>query len=73
MLEGLQRRDPPLVLGVVVFVSIAIVLLNLIVDIIYTFLDPRVRESAASRGVRFGRRRRDRDEPASVAVGPATP
>ena len=72
MLEGLQRRDPPLVLGVVVFVSIAIVLLNLVVDIVYTFLDPRVRESSGFGGVRVARRRR-REEPAPVAVGPVTP
>ena len=72
MLEGLNRRDPPLVLGVVVFVSIAIVLMNLIVDVLYTFLDPRVRESSGLAGVRFGRRRY-REEPAKVAVGPATP
>jgi peptide/nickel transport system permease protein len=71
MLEGLNRRDPPLVLGVVVFVSIAIVMLNLIVDLIYTFLDPRVRESTGLGGVRL--RSRAGDEPVAVAVDPATP
>jgi ABC-type dipeptide/oligopeptide/nickel transport system permease component len=72
MLEGLSRRDPPMVLGVVVFVSIAIVVLNLIVDVILTFLDPRVRESSGLGSVRAGRRRRD-EEPAPVAVGTVTP
>jgi peptide/nickel transport system permease protein len=73
MLEGLNRRDPPLVLGVVVFVSVAIVILNLIVDVLYTMLDPRVRESQGFG--RFGLRRRyvDEPEPARVAVGPVTP
>jgi peptide/nickel transport system permease protein len=63
MLEGLNRRDPPLVLGVVVFVSIAIVLLNLIVDLIYTFLDPRVRENSGLSGVRVRRRYRKGEAP----------
>lgn len=72
MLEGLQRRDPPLVLGVVVFVSIAIVLLNLLVDLLYTFLDPRVRESTGLSGVRLGRGWRDEVEPAQPAVGTVT-
>ena len=39
-------------------VSIAIVLLNLVVDIVYTFLDPRVRESSGFGGVRVARRLR---------------
>ena len=71
MLEGLTRRDPPLVLGVVVFVSVAIVILNLIVDLLYTFLDPRVREAQGFG--RFGLRRRALEEPTKVAVGSATP
>jgi peptide/nickel transport system permease protein len=71
LLEGLTRRDPPLVLGVVVFVSVLIVVLNLIVDVIYTFLDPRVR---VAEGIgRPRRRRRVREERGRVATGPATP
>jgi peptide/nickel transport system permease protein len=66
LLEGLQRRDPPLVLGVVVFVSIAIVLLNLVIDFVYTLLDPRVR---ASEGFgRMSRRRWRLEEEAPPAV-----
>jgi peptide/nickel transport system permease protein len=72
LLEGLQRRDPPLVLGVVVFVSIAIVLINLVVDIIYTFLDPRVR-SREGIGRPSRRRWRIEDEPPPVAVEPVRP
>jgi peptide/nickel transport system permease protein len=72
LLEGLQRRDPPLVLGVVVFVSIAIVLLNLVIDLVYTYLDPRVR---AREGMeRMTRRRwRTEDEAQPVAVEPVRP
>jgi peptide/nickel transport system permease protein len=73
MLEGLNRRDPPLVLGVVVFVSVAIVILNLIVDIVYTMLDPRVRESQGVGRIGLRRRYVDEPEPARVAVGSVTP
>jgi oligopeptide transport system permease protein len=37
------NRDEPLIIGIVAFVSIAILLFNLAVDIAYGFLDPRVR------------------------------
>jgi peptide/nickel transport system permease protein len=73
MLEGLNRRDPPLVLGVVVFVSVAIVILNLIVDIVYTMLDPRVRESQGVGRIGLRRRYVEEPEPARVAVGSVTP
>jgi oligopeptide transport system permease protein len=36
------NRDYPMVLGVVVLYAMLLVLMNLIVDIAYTFLDPRV-------------------------------
>jgi peptide/nickel transport system permease protein len=72
MLEGLNRRDPPIVLGVVIFFSTTIVLFNLVVDIAYTFLDPRVRTSEASGGFRLPRRRpRPAAEPGPVGVEPA--
>jgi oligopeptide transport system permease protein len=37
------NRDEPLILGIVVFISIVILIFNLMVDIAYGFLDPRVR------------------------------
>ncbi len=37
------NRDEPLVLGIVAFLSILIMLFNLLVDISYGFLDPRIR------------------------------
>ena len=72
MLEGLRRRDPPLVLGVVMFVAVCIVLFTLIVDLMYGVLDPRVRSvQRKTRSLRLGRG--GRDEPAPVAVGTAAP
>jgi peptide/nickel transport system permease protein len=37
------QQDLPLVLGVVLLASVAVALANLIVDILYAFIDPRVR------------------------------
>ena len=41
--RSLLRRDLPVVMAIVVFVSLLIVALNLVVDLIYGALDPRVR------------------------------
>lgn len=41
--EGILNRDYPVVQGGVVFVAIAFVLINLLVDISYAFVDPRIK------------------------------
>lgn len=41
--QAVFNRDEPLILGVVAFLSIMIMVFNLIVDISYGFLDPRIR------------------------------
>lgn len=43
MLQGIQTRDLPLVRAVVLVVGTAFVLINLIVDLLYLSLDPRIR------------------------------
>lgn len=43
MINGALNRDYTLVMGVVVFFGIVIILFNLLVDLIYGLLDPRVR------------------------------
>jgi ABC-type dipeptide/oligopeptide/nickel transport system permease component len=37
------NRDEPLIIGIVAFLSITILVFNLIVDIVYGFIDPRIR------------------------------
>ncbi|HMI99410.1 MAG TPA: ABC transporter permease [Gaiellaceae bacterium] len=54
---ALSRRDLPVVMAIVVFVSVLIVVLNMIVDVIYAAIDPRVRASTHSSG---GAGRKDR-------------
>lgn len=46
MIRGLQTYDLPVLLGVIVFMTISIVILNVIVDVCYTLCDPRVRARA---------------------------
>lgn len=42
-IQAVQNRDEPLILGIVAFLSILIMVFNLLVDISYGFLDPRIR------------------------------
>jgi oligopeptide transport system permease protein len=42
-IQAVLNRDEPLILGIVAFLSILIMVLNLLVDISYGFLDPRIR------------------------------
>lgn len=42
-IQSVFNRDEPLILGIVAFISILIMVLNLLVDISYGFLDPRIR------------------------------
>jgi oligopeptide transport system permease protein len=42
-IQSVLNRDEPLILGVVAFLSILIMIFNLVVDISYGFLDPRIR------------------------------
>ncbi|MFK8010986.1 MAG: oligopeptide ABC transporter permease OppB [Marinicellaceae bacterium] len=41
--QGALNRDYTLVMGVIIFVGVLIVLFNLIVDILYAYLDPKIR------------------------------
>jgi len=42
-IRGALNRDYTLVLGIVIFYAALVILLNLIVDVLYGFLDPRIR------------------------------
>jgi peptide/nickel transport system permease protein len=43
VIEALERYDLPVVMGVVLVTSILFVIINMLVDIIYALLDPRIR------------------------------
>jgi peptide/nickel transport system permease protein len=48
-MEGIVKRDYPVVMGCIIISTVAFVLINLFVDIIYHFLDPRVRLNGSAR------------------------
>ena len=43
MVEAIKRKDMPIVQGGVLFVALAFSIVNLFIDILYGFLDPRIR------------------------------
>jgi peptide/nickel transport system permease protein len=47
-LDGILKRDYPVIMGVVLFGAVVFVSMNLLVDISYHFLDPRVRTKGDS-------------------------
>ncbi len=42
-IDSIVRRDYPVIQGIVLMFSFVYVLVNLVVDLIYTVLDPRIR------------------------------
>lgn len=43
ILDGIYQRDYPVVQGAVLFVAVVFVVVSLLVDLTYAFLDPRIR------------------------------
>jgi len=43
IVDGLETYDFPLIMGAVLLISVMLVIINILVDIIYGFLDPRIR------------------------------
>ncbi|MEQ9815469.1 MAG: ABC transporter permease [Azospirillaceae bacterium] len=42
MLEGIDRRDYPMLMGIFIFTSVCVVIATLLTDLVYRWLDPRV-------------------------------
>jgi ABC-type dipeptide/oligopeptide/nickel transport system permease component len=43
LVRSLATQDMPMIMGVVLVVSFAVVMANLIVDVLYSVIDPRIR------------------------------
>jgi peptide/nickel transport system permease protein len=69
---AIPGRDLPLILGVVMFTTVGILLLNLAVDLAYAFLDPRIRQTYTVRA-RLRARRGARGPAGAPAAAPAAP
>ncbi|HET8987720.1 MAG TPA: ABC transporter permease subunit [Humibacillus sp.] len=42
-IDAINQQDLPVIIGIVLFASLAVVVANIVVDIFYAVLDPRVR------------------------------
>tara|TARA_Y100001934_G_scaffold198921_1_gene234410 strand:+ start:1258 stop:2178 length:921 start_codon:yes stop_codon:yes gene_type:complete len=47
LVDSILARDYPTIQAVVLFITLAVVIANLLVDITYSFLDPRIRQSVS--------------------------
>jgi len=52
MVDSITRKDIPMVLGAVIFMAIMFSIVNLAVDIIYAFVDPRIKSQYKNSGIR---------------------
>jgi peptide/nickel transport system permease protein len=43
VLNGIKNQDLPIILGVTLITSVAVLIANLVVDVMYAVIDPRVR------------------------------
>ena len=43
IVDALEKFDFPVVMGAVLFISVFLVIINILVDIVYGLLDPRVK------------------------------
>ena len=49
MIEGINNRDRPVVVGCVVMLCIMISVVNLLIDLIYAWIDPRIKSTMAGK------------------------
>jgi len=45
IVDALEKYDLPVIMGSVLFISVVLIIINILVDLLYTLLDPRVRLS----------------------------
>ena len=43
MITSVRMKDTPMVMAAVLFVAVAVSLVNLLVDLLYSFIDPRIK------------------------------
>jgi len=45
MVESIQRKDTPMVLGCIIIFAVAFSLVNLLIDMLYAYIDPRIKSN----------------------------
>lgn len=53
MVESINSKDIPMVMGATIFLAIMFSVVNLIVDLIYAFIDPRIKSQYKKAGVKI--------------------
>ena len=48
--DAVGRRDTPVLLGVLLLVSVSVIVANLLTDLVYRVIDPRIRVSGSPDG-----------------------
>ncbi len=69
-LQAITRRDLPVVMGVVLLVTTAIVVVNMLVDLLYGWLDPRTAPRSSRSARREAAALRHEASPAPLSVVP---
>lgn len=55
MVDSINSKDIPMVMGATIFLAIMFSLVNLIVDLVYSFIDPRIRSQYSKAGFKSRR------------------
>ena len=50
LVESINKRDTPCVLGTLVIMALCVAIANLLVDLIYAYIDPRIRAQFKTKG-----------------------
>ena len=61
MIDNIKLHDTPTVIGCMVFVSVMVSIINLLVDILYGLIDPRIKAQYV-KGNKNGKRKNKKEE-----------
>ena len=73
LIDAIQTLDRPVIVAHLIIIVLLFVLINLVVDVLYTVLDPRVRVGSQGRMSVVGTPRRSRDRAAADSDRPRRP
>ena len=63
MLDAIKTKDTPAIMGSVILMSVSFSIMNLLADILYAFVDPRIKSQYQSAGKK---KKKLREEVAAV-------
>jgi peptide/nickel transport system permease protein len=48
LIKGILQKDFPLVQGLILFIAVAYIAMNIVIDILYGVVDPRIRAGVSA-------------------------